>query len=250
MGTIVTAEIATTLRRDHGLLLVERTKLSEVLGELKLQQMVSVDAASAGKIGSMADAQALVIGSVADAGDRFLLNARIVATQSGETLAAESSTVPAAGLVALGSDAVVLRSRSGAVFRSLLVPGFGQFYNRQPAKAWAFIGAEAAVLGSALAFHLAGNAAYDDYRAVGPSSGGSPAQRAAELYDTASSRYRTRNWLLVGAAAVWALNVVDAYASGVDGDAMLGGGAEAAARLAPVVAPAGDGAMVALAGRF
>jgi TolB-like protein len=250
MGTIVTAEIATTLRRDHGLLLVERARLAEVLGELKLQEMISVDAASAGKVGAMADAQALVIGSVADAGDRFLVNARIVATQSGETLAAESSTVPAAGLVALASDAVVLRSRSGAVFRSVLVPGFGQFYNRQPAKGWAFIGAEVALLGTALGFHLAGNAAYDDYRAVGAGAGGSPSQRATELYDTAASRYRTRNWLLVGAAAVWALNVVDAYASGVDGEAAMGGGAGLAARIAPVVLPGADGVVVALTGRF
>ena len=125
IGAIVTAEIATDLRRDHNLLLVERTKLTEVLGELKLQQMISVDPAQAGRIGRMADAQALVIGTVAEAGDRFLVNARIVATETGETLAAESTSLQAAGMVALASDAVVLRSRSDAAYRSLLMPGLG-----------------------------------------------------------------------------------------------------------------------------
>ena len=245
VGSIVAAEIATNLKKDHGLMLVERARLTQVLGELKLQQALGVDDAQAGQIGRMADAQALVIGSVSEAGDRFLVNARIVATQSGETLAAESQPVAAAGMVSLASDAVVLRSRSGAVFRSILVPGFGQFYNRQPVKAWMFIGAEAAVLGSALAFHLSGRSAYDDYRSVSRSSGPNPSAEASRLYDTATSRYRTRDWLLVGAAAVWAVNVADAYLSGVDGEALLGGGAATVA-----VLPTGDGALATASIRF
>jgi TolB-like protein len=245
LGAIVTAEIATSLKRDHGLMLVERARLTEVLGELKLQQSLGVDASQAGQIGKMADAQALVIGSVSEAGDRFLVNARIVATQTGETLAAESQPVAAAGMVSLASDAVVLRSRSAAVFRSVLVPGFGQFYNRQPVKAWMFIGTEAAVLGSALAFHLSGNSAYAQYRDVSRASGPTPSAEASHLYDTASSRYRTRDWLLVGAGVVWAVNVADAYLSGVDGEALMGGGGGAV-----VVAPTRGGALALASLRF
>ncbi|HSN91473.1 MAG TPA: FlgO family outer membrane protein [Anaeromyxobacteraceae bacterium] len=250
LGTIVTAEVATRLQRDHGLLVVERARLGEVLGELKLRQMLSLDPSQAGEIGRMADAQALVIGSVSDAGDRFLVNARIVATQTGETLAAESVSPPAAGMVALESDAVVLRSRSGAVFRSLLVPGFGQFYNRQPAKAWAFIGAEAALLGSALGFHLSARSAYDEYLALAPPVPGSPSEEATRLYDLAESRTRTRDWLLVGAAAVWAVNVVDAYLSGVDGESLLGGSASAPRAFQPTVALRPGGAVAGALLRF
>jgi TolB-like protein len=258
MGTIVTAEIATDLRRDNGLLLVERTKLNEVLGELKVQQMTAVDAGQAGKIGQLADAQALVIGSVADAGDRFLVNARIVATSSGETLAAESVSVPASGMVALASDAVVLRSKSGAALRSV-VPGLGQFYNHQDAKAWVFIGAQATLFGAALGFHLAGQSAYSQYQSqtTRDQLGGSPSQAATDLYDTASARYTTRNWLLAAGAAVWVAGIVDAYISGVDGETLLGGGAPVASGatprelwLTPLPAPDGRGAGLALVGRF
>lgn len=241
LGTIVTAEIATNLRRDHGLLLVERARLGEVMGELRLQQMASPDAAQASKIGQLADAQALVIGSVAEAGDRYLVTARIVATSTGETLAAESASLAEAGLTAIASDAVVLRSRGDAAFRSLLVPGLGQFYNRQPVKGWVFAGAEVGLLGSALAFHLSGTRAYDDYQAFG-GGGPSPSAEAARLYDQATSRFRTRNWLLAGAGVVWAVNLVDAWVSGVDGEAMLGGGAVAAA---PVPMDGGAGFVVA-----
>jgi hypothetical protein len=67
---------------------------------------------------------------------------------------------------------------------------------------------------------------------------------ATRLYDQASSRYTTRNWLLVGLAAAWAVNVVDAYTSGVDGQAMLGGG------VAVAPAPLRGGGGLTLAGRF
>lgn len=239
LGTIVAAEIATDLRRDHALLLVEREKIGQVLGELKLRQMVSPDPAQATKVGNLADAEALVIGSVAESGDRYLVTARIVATETGETLAAESTSVAAAGMIALASDAVVLRSRSDALFRSALFPGMGQFYNRQPAKGYAFAAAEASLLGGALAFHLAGNSERSKYRKAKTSSD------AAYYYQRASSRYQTRNWLLVGAGAVWAVNIVDAWMSGVDGQKLIGGNRMVAA---PLVLPEGGGVLVA--GRF
>lgn len=248
LGAIVTAEVATDLRRDHGLLLVERARLGAVLGELHLQQMVGVDPAHAGQIGQLADAQALVIGSVSEAGDRYLVDARIVATQTGETLAAESTALPAAGMVALASDAVVLRSRSDAVYRSLLLPGWGQFYNRQPAKAWLVIGTELALGGAALGYHLAAQSAYDRYtRASTPAQlGASPSAEAQRLYDDAASRYRTRNWLLVAFGGVWLLNVADAWFSGVDGERMLAGGVAEAPALAPAAFPGGAGAVATI----
>jgi hypothetical protein len=108
-----------------------------------------------------------------------------------------------------------------------------------------FIGTEAAVLGSALAFHLSGSAAYSEYRDVSRASGPSPSAEASRLYDTASSRFRTRDWLLVGAGAVWAVNVADAYLSGVDGESLLGGGGRAV-----VVAPTDRGAVALASLRF
>ncbi len=244
LGIIVTAEVATNLKRDHGLFLVERAKLGEVMGELKLQQMATPDAAQAGRIGQLADAQALVIGSVAEAGDRYLVTARIVATQTGETLAAESVSVAGAGMNAIASGAVVLRSKGDAAFRSLLVPGLGQFYNRQPVKGWAFLGTEVVLLGGAVTYQVLGSKAYDDYLAFG-GGGPSPTSEAQKRYDLAASDYRTRNWLLGGAAVVWALNVVDAYVSGVDGEALLGGGA-----LTAIPVPVDGGAGLVVAGRF
>jgi TolB-like protein len=248
IGAIVTAELATDLRRDHNLLLVERSQLDRVIDEMKLQSTVAEDPSQTGKLAMLADAQALVIGSVAEAGDQYLVDARVVASETGQTLAAESAKVQAAGLVAVARDAVVLRSRSGAVFRSTLIPGWGQFYNRQAWKGYSFLGGEVAIFGSALAFHLAGNSAYSQYekRTSRADLGADPSSEASALYSKATSRYQIRNGLLIAGAAVWVLNVIDAYASSVDGEAMLSGGiaGRAAPRFSPFVAAAGDGGSV------
>ena len=62
---------------------------------------------------------------------------------------------------------VVLRSRTDALYRSLLAPGWGQLYNRQPVKAGLFAAAELALLGGALAFQLEGAKAERDYQGEG-----------------------------------------------------------------------------------
>jgi TolB-like protein len=243
LGTVVTAELTTNLRRDHGLLLVERTRLDKVLSEMQLGAMGLVPEKDAPKLGKLADAQALVVGTVSDAGDRFLLNARIVSTETAETLATASEPVSAATLVALSSDAVVLRSRQDAAFRSLLVPGWGQMYNRQPTKAAIFAGTAMVALGGAITYQLIGAQAEHDYKTKTTAAqlGSDPVAEAADLRAKAEHAYAVRNGFLWALGGVWVLNVIDAYAFGVDG--------EKAAGLA--VAPTGDrGATLVLAGRF
>lgn len=225
LGALVSAELSADLRRNQGLLLVERARIGALLSEVKLGEMGLLDPASAPKLGKLADAQALVLGSVADAGDRFLVSARIVATETSETLASASEPVSAATLVALSSEAVVLRSKKDAVFRSLLVPGWGQVYNRQPAKSAVFGALAAGTLGTAVLFHVRGARSERDYETLVTAQqlGGDPAGQAAALRADAEDAYRTRNALLWGAAAVWAVNVADAYLFGVDGDRIVDG---------------------------
>ena len=142
----------------------------------------------------------------------------------------------------------MLRSRSDALFRSLLVPGWGQLYNRQPVKAWAVIGTEVALGSAALGYHLAGQSAYDKYtKATSPGQLGSqPSAEAQRLYDDAASKYRTRNWLLVAFGGVWLLNAGDAWLSGVDGERMLSGGVAQGPAIVPLAIPGGAGALASM----
>ncbi|MGC4114379.1 MAG: FlgO family outer membrane protein [Myxococcales bacterium] len=237
IGSIVTAEIATVLRRDHGLLLVERAQLSQVMDEMRLKELTQDDPEQANQLAKLADAQALVVGSVADAGDKYLVNAKVVSSATGQMLAAESASLPAAGLVSLASESVVLRSKSGAVFRSLIVPGWGQIYNRQTLKAGIIMGGELALFAGALTFHLTGDWAKGRYEQGLPETSGH--------WKLAEQRYQWRNILLYVAAGVWVYNILDAYLSGVDGESALSGAmGQSEPKFVPVVSAGKDGATV------
>lgn len=245
LGAVVTAELSTDLRQFHGLLLVERARLGAILAEVKLGEMGLVDPKDAPRLGKIADAQALVVGSVADAGDRFLVNARIVTTETAETLASASEVVAAGSLIAFSADSVALRTRSDAAFRSLLVPGWGQVYNRQPVKGAVFGAAALATVGAAVAFQLRGAKAEQDYKArvTAVQLGDDPGAAAAALREDANQAYRTRNVFVFGALGVWALSAADAYLFGVDGEKVAEG-------LAVAPLPVEGGAGMMLAWRF
>ncbi len=109
-------------------------------------------------------------------------------------------------------------SRAGALFRSLLVPGYGQLYNDQPLKGGIVLGAEIALLSTALAFHLAGDSVLSAYtRQARAQVSTDPTGRVQQLYEGAQARYRVRDALLFTATSVWALNLADAYLSGGKG---------------------------------
>ncbi len=219
LGKVVAAEAATVLRRDHGALLVERGRLGQLLDEQALGLTGMVEPSTAAELGALLGADVFVLGDVSEIGDRYRVNMRAVSTEDASLLAVAQTSIPASGLIALSADAVVLRSRSGALFRSVLIPGWGQIYNRQSAKGGMVMGVEALVIGSAVGFHFLGMRDERAYDRVGrgdvsSDDGVDLSQRAEDLRLQAESNYRMRNWLLVGAGVVWLYNVVDAAANG------------------------------------
>jgi len=145
------------------------------------------------------------------------------------------------GAAELGPDC-----RVGAVFRSLLVPGYGQLARGERVKGALVLGVEVALLGTALAFHLGGDAADARYgahldAAVGP-------QRLRELAD---ARHRVRDGLLFGASALWLASVADAFIGGRRGAPALELSAHSdACRLAPLAAIRPGLALLGVQGRF
>ncbi len=76
--------IVTDLVAWDGVVVVEREKLEQVLGELKLQQTKSFDKATAQKVGRFIGAEYVIAGSMALAGEELRLDARISKVESGE----------------------------------------------------------------------------------------------------------------------------------------------------------------------
>ena len=145
-------------------------------------------------------------------------------------------------------------SRGAAMFRSILLPGYGQLYNGQPTKGAMFLGTELALLSTALAFHLAGDSILSVYSRESRAQVGAGSNlRYQEMYDSAQIRYRVRDGLLVAASVVWALNIIEAYVSGGRGRPLLDMGGRQASQdraLAPLVAIRPGFAMFGFQGRF
>ena len=135
--------------------------------------------------------------------------------------------------------------RAGALFRSLLLPGYGQLARGERVKGALVMGVEAALLGTALAFHLAGDAADARYSAR-PDDAAGP-QRLREL---AAGRLRIRDALLFGASALWMASVADAFLGGRGAPALAVSTRFEDRRLAPLAAIRPGLALFGMQGRF
>jgi TolB-like protein len=223
LGLVVSDLVVTDLARDHRLPMIERTQLGAVMNELALQQSGAVDDAKALQVGKLAGARALVVGRVSDGGDVFVVSARAVDGETGVVIVAEEVKLHKAELVAFSANAVVLKSKSGAMFRSVVLPGWGQSYNGDDAKGLV-LGALTIGLGvsTVVAGGLGVYNGFIDYPTAHlrePAKSLSAAEKGAyiEGLRTNADAQLTAAAVLAGATAVaWVVTVADAYVSGVD----------------------------------
>jgi len=223
LGLVVSDLVVTDLARDHRLPMIERSQLGAVMNELALQQSGAVDDAKALQVGKLAGARALVVGRVSDGGDVFVVSARAVDAETGAVIVAEDVKLPKAELVAFSANAVVLKSKSGAMFRSMVLPGWGQSYNGDDAKG---VVLGALTLGLGVSTVVAGGLGvyngFIDYPTAhlrDPAKSLSAAEKGAyiEGIRTSADAQLTAAAVLAGATAVaWVVTAADAYVSGVD----------------------------------
>jgi len=97
-------------------------------------------------------------------------------------------------------------ARFGSLGKSLLLPGWGQLAEKRYAKGVVFLSAEVLCLVGFLSYNHSANANYEKYQsAVTPED--------AVRYRALTEKYDTwRNRVLLAAAAVWVVNLIDIYA--------------------------------------
>ncbi|MEW5851502.1 MAG: FlgO family outer membrane protein [Myxococcota bacterium] len=228
LGLVTSEAVAVNLRKDHNLFVVERSRLGEVLSEQALAQSGVVDVKDTAKMGVMLDADVVVVGQVAEAGSDFLLTARIVDVQSTQVITSADARLPARELMTLSAESVVLRSRSDAAFRSAVVPGWGQSYNRQPLKSAIFIVATAVSVVASLAALATMGGLIVYYQTCTADCQEGKGRRFGPLPPVTFLNFGNLTVLIPQAGlvaalflglgvATWAVNVLDAYVSGVDG---------------------------------
>jgi TolB-like protein len=226
LGLVVTDLIVTNLARDHRLPLVERAALAKILDEQALGQTGALADGQAAQIGMVAGARALIVGQVSDAGDAFRVSVRAIDAEAGTVLEGTVREVrlPKDELLAVSASSVVLRSRSGAMFRSLVLPGWGQAYNNEPVKAGVFgVGVGGLALATVATAGVSSYFRFIVYEELGTRPGDDELNAKGELGPLIRATRQNSEAGLVAAgvlagvtAVAWGLGVVDAWVSGVD----------------------------------
>lgn len=107
---------------------VEPQKINELKKVRDLSRVADMDSKQLLEIGRFLGASVLVVGSVSDVSNDFMVSAQLVDMASGKSVGAASTFFPMGDRGTLYKKAFVVRSTAGAVYRAV-VPGWGQFYN-------------------------------------------------------------------------------------------------------------------------
>ena len=103
-----------------------------------------------------------------------------------------------------------LVSPMGAVGRSAVLPGWGQFYaHKRFLGATSFMGASGLLIGALVTHQSFQNVYNNEYVPVALIDDKSP--EALFQYNRANQRYKLRQFFLFAAAGVWAYSLIDSY---------------------------------------
>lgn len=207
MGMTVSELLTNKLSSAGAFTVIERNQLNKVLDELALNQSGLIEKSAAQEVGFLLGAQAIITGSITEAGEYFIVNARMIEVAKGDIKLAESVEIRQKDLIALSSKRVVVKKYPlTSAFRSTLLPGWGQFYNDSPTKGYVFIGATAAAIGASVFFKLAGDADYESYQ--------ENTRESVQYFNSARDNYSNRDLALYCALGIWLINIADAYIEG------------------------------------
>lgn len=205
------------LATDRRWKLVERERFQSILQE----QALWGTGATGGdlELGRSLEARYLLMGTVTVDGMRRLVAMRLVDAQTGRVVAVGATRVDGPAMDAALKDALGEQfGVSGAVFRSIAVPGWGQFWTDRPVRGTLWLAATAGLAGT-LAWSVVDWADKDskaeDFKNKDASTfrPGEYDEWIARANAAVSDRNdaSTRNLILGSTlAGVWALNVADA----------------------------------------
>lgn len=108
VGHAVAELLTHHINGDSGFVLVERLELNKILEELKLNMAGVADQDDALKAGRLGGAKAVVLGSVEKFGDKYHVNARLVAVETGEVSATAYEAMPVRVFEEEAKDYIVL----------------------------------------------------------------------------------------------------------------------------------------------
>jgi TolB-like protein len=163
-GQGVAELVVTCLQKSNRFSLVDRMEFQKALTEIELSQSDMVDSASALKVGKLVSAPYLLTGTIANIFGACKINAKIIRTETMQIYSTAMVTVAPASLDGLTKEVLGERGKiSAALFRSLVAPGWGQFYTDHPVRGGVSLAAVLGAAGFTTYRFLQANNRYNEY---------------------------------------------------------------------------------------
>ena len=245
----LTDRFATEINKTGAAILVDRNVVNEVMQEQGYSEAECSSEECAAEVGAMLGVQYMISGALGKLGETYTIDAKMFEVATGaaektinttysgqvdgliteiEILAWEMMGLkPPNSLVRKRKGGAVAtgprqKSRLGALVRSTVVPGWGQFYSERSLMGWAFLGSELALLGIGYTSYSSYQKAYDDvesfYSQYQSSTNPTEIRNFKEQSKQAEDEMNTSNdqltMMFQAAAAVHVANMVHALVFG------------------------------------
>ena len=230
--------LVSKLAAKKACILVDRSSFQTTCAEIALSQSGIIADSAALSAGRIMSARYILTGTIAPAFGKMRISAKIVEVETSALIASASVTLPQGDLSAFAKLAYgEQKNPTSTIFRSLLVPGWGQFYADRPGHGSVALEVCAAGLGGTIATIVAQANEYQDYtkyhnwmwtdamkaeRDALKAATGKSTEEANAVYTTiddgnyTSYTNKRRTMIIVSSitGALWAINVVDAATAG------------------------------------
>jgi TolB-like protein/TM2 domain-containing membrane protein YozV len=130
------AELAVNALQKQGKFkIVDRMEFQKAIAEIELGNSDMIDSTAALKVGKIMAAPYLLTGTIGNLFGMCRINAKIIRTETTELMTAATIAVSPVALDGLTKELMNERNQvTPALFRSLVAPGWGQFYSNQPVR--------------------------------------------------------------------------------------------------------------------
>jgi len=197
---------------------VEREKIGVVARELALSQTGLTDQDAALEAGKMVNARIIITGAVTEAMGNRLISCRAIEVETGTVIAFATVSVEPSTLAQFYQEALSERLKpSSSIFRSVGIPGWGQFYADHPGHGLFFSLCAAGGMGTLVWSIIDLVGAQQDVNAFNnlqnfihgetPEERNARERKAHEIRDDAATRTGIIGAVLGG---VWVVNILDA----------------------------------------
>ena len=245
----LTDRFTSEMVKTRAVRLVERNMVDEILTEQGFQQSGCTSDECAVEVGALLGVQFMISGSIGKLGDTYTIDAKMVSVETGATDESRNVTYigKVDGLVTeveilawdilglqapeallekkrLGTQAFLAASaqqktRFGALIRSAVIPGFGQYYADKKITGLGFLLTEIAAIGLYVSANSAYQTATDDFTNYqnlynverDPIMIAEYRNKVNTSHDDIQTNKDLMNQMAMAAGGVWALNAIHAF---------------------------------------